>query len=135
MSIPVGVRLCNPLNLELGDGSILYVGEVRPSKQPPFREFIDLAHGFRAGVEELRAYQLHHGIETIAQAIERHAPAADGNPTETYAKAVASECGVGVDDPIRFGDYFFPLLDAMSFQECGIRFDVATIDLGISLAN
>ena len=136
MSDPIGVRLNNPCCLEHrhGDPSVLYRGEIH-SSDPVYRQFCDAPHGFRATVELLRAYYRRDGVRTVREAIERFSPPSDGNPTALYAANVADACKLDMDAPADFEALWFPMLTAMSNQECGHGwFTGAQISLGIDLA-
>lgn len=86
-----------------------------------FCEFVDMIHGLRAAMINLRNYQIKHGINTISAAIARHAPPSDNNPTENYIKYVADRTHLDPDDDLDFTlkALNIPVVRAMAEFESG----------------
>ena len=79
--LPRGLRNCNPGNIRLGSGR--WIGEIRPSRDEAFCQFRDMKHGYRALLRLLQNYRRKHGCQTIADMIQRWAPASENN-TNAY---------------------------------------------------
>jgi hypothetical protein len=93
----VSLKYNNPLNI-VYDGTN-WLGLVGSDGR--FCEFADMIHGLRAGMINLRNYQVKHGINTIRGAITRHAPPIE-NPTDDYIKYVANRTHFDPDDELDF---------------------------------
>lgn len=81
-----GLQNCNPGNIR--QSKVRYKGEVRPSRDPAFKQFESLAWGYRAIFVLLDTYRIRYGLDTIRGMISRWAPPSE-NHTETYIRAVA----------------------------------------------
>ena len=68
---------------------VRYKGEVRPSRDPDFKEFESLAWGYRAIFVLLDTYRTRYGIDTLRVMISRWAPPSE-NRTEAYIRSRAS---------------------------------------------
>lgn len=82
-----GYRNNNPLNIRINDNNN-WVGEVRPSTDGSFCQFVSMAYGFRAGMVCIRTYITKHKLTTISEIIGRWAPWTDGNNPTRYAKFI-----------------------------------------------
>ena len=91
---------CNPGNIR--KSSDLFNGEVRPSKDPEFKQFLDMDYGFRAVWSVLKSYYYRHGLYTIEEIISRWAPAKDHNPTDAYIAFVAEHSGHAPRERLKF---------------------------------
>lgn len=80
-NLPRGLRNCNPGNIRLG--CCLWIGEIRPSQDKEFCQFRSMKHGYRALLRLLQNYRRKHGLKTIAEMIQRWAPASENN-TNAY---------------------------------------------------
>ena len=89
-----GYRNNNPGNIRNNE-RVDWLGEVDESKKndATFEEFEDMAHGFRALIKLLQNYRKIHGCQTIADFIERWAPAHENN-TAGYVCRVCKELQV-----------------------------------------
>jgi hypothetical protein len=113
-----GIENKNPLNIRKNDER--FKGEVRPSTDPSFKQFLEPGYGYRAGFVILHTYINKHGLDTIPQIISRWAPGHE-NPTQSYINFVASKSGISTNQKI---DYANPtqmtkLVGAMSQFENG----------------
>ena len=86
-----GLQNCNPGNIR--QSKVRYKGEVRPSRDPAFKQFESLAWGYRAIFVLLDTYRIRYGLDTIRGMISRWAPPSE-NHTETYIRAVADAVGI-----------------------------------------
>lgn len=59
-----------------------------------FAVFSSAVYGWRAAFENLEAYKLKHGIDTIQGIVARWAPEADGNDDPGYAALVSRITGI-----------------------------------------
>ena len=80
-----GLANCNPGNIR--QSKVRYKGEVRPSRDPAFKQFESLAWGYRAIFVLLHTYRVRHGLRSIREMISRWAPPSE-NRTEAYIRAV-----------------------------------------------
>ena len=115
-----GLKNRNPGNIRIS--KTIYVGEVVPSQDKAFKQFEDMAHGYRAMFVLLHTYQKKYGINTIRGIINRYAPPEDNNKTENYIKMVSKESCIAPDTKctFTFKELIFPIVCAMSKVENGI---------------
>lgn len=127
-----GLANCNPGNIRLS--RVRYKGEVRPSRDPAFRQFETLAWGYRAIFVLLDTYRTRHGLDTIRGMISRWAPPAE-NRTETYVRAVAEAVGIPADRPLDTRDRttMLRMAAAISRVENGIAADMDEVEKGWEL--
>ena len=85
MKSPRGFRNNNPGNIR--QSKQRFKGEVVPSKDAAFKQFTDMAHGFRAIMCILRTYMTKYELCNIAKIITRWAPPAE-NDTQAYISLV-----------------------------------------------
>ncbi len=114
-----GIDNCNPGNIRLT--RIRYRGEVRPSRDPEFRQFESLAWGYRAIFVLLDTYRRRYGLDTLREMIGRWAPPSE-NRTEHYIAIVADRTGIGADEPIDTRDRatMVAVAAAISWVENGV---------------
>ena len=129
---PRGLRNNNPGNIR--KGSVVYQGEIVPSKDDAFRQFTTMAYGYRAMFVLLNTYQRKYGLNTIASMISRYAPAVE-NHTEAYIKSVAEASGVPATSHITTtnGDVMIPIVSAMSKVENGVSAELSEVEQGWKL--
>lgn len=129
---PRGLRNNNPGNIR--KNNIVYQGEVVPSKDEAFRQFITMAYGYRAMFTVLYTYQKKYGINTIADAIVRYAPSIE-NHTTAYIDAVSEWSGVPATSHITTtnADVMIPIVAAMSRVENGVPADMREVEQGWKL--
>lgn len=115
------VRLNNPGDLERVAG-VTWQGEADAQLDSRFVTFKTPQWGFRALARTLLTYQNTHGLKTVGQIISRFAPPSDENPTADYAKLVADECGVRVNDEIVVDAVavMLPMCRAIAREESGL---------------
>lgn len=116
--LPRGLRNCNPGNIR--KNSIIYAGEIVPSQDENFKQFVTMAYGYRAMFALLYTYQHRYGLDTIAQMIARYAPENENNTT-AYIDVVAEKSGVPANGHITAtnGDVMIPIVAAMARVEIG----------------
>ena len=86
-----GLANCNPGNIR--QSKVRYKGEVRPSRDPAFKQFESLAWGYRAIFVLLHTYRVRHRIATLRGMIARWAPPSE-NDTGAYLRTVVRRSGV-----------------------------------------
>lgn len=91
-----GLRNNNPGNIEANDAN---PWEGQTGSDGRFATFETAEHGIRALGKNLLSYQ-RQGIDTVTDVVNRWAPAADGNNTDSYIKALCSALGVGANDQL-----------------------------------
>ena len=84
-----GIRNCNPGNIRRSKTK--YLGEITPSCDAAFKQFVTMAWGYRAMFVLLDSY-CRNGYRTIRQMIARYAPPIE-NHTENYIRCVAEWSG------------------------------------------
>lgn len=127
-----GLDNCNPGNIRLS--KVRYKGEVRPSRDPAFRQFETPAWGYRAIFVLLHTYRVRHGLDTIRGMISRWAPPSE-NRTDAYIRAVSADTGIGPDQPLDTRDpaVMIPLAAAISRVENGVAADLGEVERGWKL--
>lgn len=81
-----GYRNNNPLNIRLSSNN--WKGEVKPSTDKSFCQFVNMAYGFRAAMCCIRTYIKKYNCNTLEAIINRWAPWSDGNNPVRYAQRV-----------------------------------------------
>lgn len=114
-----GIDNCNPGNIRLT--RIRYRGEVRPSRDPEFRQFESLAWGYRAIFVLLDTYRRRYGLDTLRGMIGRWAPPSE-NRTEHYIAIVSERTGIEADERIDTRDRatMVAIVAAISWVENGV---------------
>lgn len=127
-----GLANCNPGNIRRSN--VRYKGEVRPSRDPAFKQFESLAWGYRAIFVLLDTYRVRHGLRTIAEMIARWAPPVE-NHTQAYVRAVSDRTGIAPDAPLDTRDRrtMVPVAAAISFVENGTPADLREVERGWEL--
>ena len=129
---PRGLRNNNPGNIRISKTK--YLGEVQPSQDSAFKQFTTMAYGYRAMFTLLYTYQKKYGINTIADAIIRYAPAIE-NHTTAYIDMVSEWSGVPATSHITTtnADVMVPIVAAMSRVENGIPAVMSDVEAGWKL--
>ena len=129
MALPRGIRNNNPCNIRLNGEK--WIGEVFPSTDTAFKQFISMAYGYRAVFVLLRNYQKKYGLNTIEQLIRRYAPPME-NSTEAYIKKVSEMSGISRNEIVdtTSGEQMKKIVSAMSLVENGIRADESEVNEG-----
>lgn len=86
-----GLRNNNPGNIRHDRDK--WQGEIVPSQDKSFKQFISMAYGYRALIKLLQNYRKLHNRQTIAEFINRYAPPCENN-TSGYITRVCSEMQV-----------------------------------------
>ena len=114
-----GIRNCNPGNIRRS--SVRYLGEVTPSQDREFKQFVSMTYGYRAMVL-LDSYARRYGLRTIRSMLGRYAPPEE-NFTEGYIRFVANSTGLDADEVVdtRSARDMIPIVMAMSEIENGVK--------------
>ena len=114
--------------------AVRYKGEVRPSRDPAFKQFESMPWGYRAIFVLLDTYRIRHGLETIRGMISRWAPPSE-NHTEIYIRAVADAVGIADDRPVDTRDRttMLRMAAAISRVENGTAADMDDVERGWEL--
>lgn len=130
--LPRGLRNCNPGNIR--KNSIVYAGEIVPSQDDEFKQFVTMAYGYRAMFVLLYTYQHRYGLDTIARMIARYAPENE-NHTTVYIDVVAKRSGVPANGHITAtnGDVMIPIVAAMSSVENTVEAKMHEVEEGWKL--
>ena len=124
-----GLDNCNPGNIR--QSKVRYRGEVRPSRDPAFKEFETLAWGYRAIFVLLDTYRIRYGLDTLRGMISRWAPPSE-NHTDAYIRAVAADTGLDSDERLDTRDArtMIPVAAAISRVENGTPADMRQVAEG-----
>lgn len=127
-----GLRNCNPGNIRRS--KVRYLGEVEPSRDAEFKQFVSLGWGYRALFVVLHTYRVRHGLRDIASMIARWAPPSE-NATDRYVEAVVRETGIAADRAVdtRDAEVMLPLAAAISRVENGVEADAEALRAGWAL--
>lgn len=123
-----GIENNNPGNIRRSNEK--FVGEIRPSLDPEFKQFRSMAYGYRALMRVLKTYYHKHGLRTIRGIINRWAPTTE-NPTGNYISAVTRDTGKKADEWLAWDKAtVMSLAAAMSNVECGEKPNMADVEEG-----
>lgn len=127
-----GLRNCNPGNIR--QSHVRYKGEVRPSRDPAFKQFETLAWGYRAIFVLLDTYRIRYGLDTVEGIISRWAPPTE-NRTREYVRFVARAAGVEPGRRIDTRDRatMMRIAAAISHMENGTAADLREVARGWEL--
>lgn len=127
-----GLSNRNPGNIR--QSAVRYKGEVRPSRDPAFKQFESMPCGYRAIFVLLDTYRIRHGLDTIRGMISRWAPPSE-NRTEIYIRAVADAVGIADDRPVDTRDRttMLRMAAAISRVENGTAADMDDVERGWEL--
>jgi len=127
-----GLDNCNPGNIRRS--AVRYKGEVRPSRDPAFKQFETMAWGYRAIFVLLDTYRVRYGLDTVAGMIARWAPPSE-NRTDAYVRAVCGRTGLRPDEPVDTRDRrtMVPVAAAISRVENGVDASMADVERGWEL--
>ena len=127
-----GLRNKNPLNIRINKDK--FVGEVLPSTDTAFKQFISMAYGYRAAFVTLATYHK-RGRDTIQKIIEAWAPANENN-TEGYIAKVEKWSGIDRSNVLFTEgnkDKYIKIVAAMSRVENGVVADLSDVTKGFEL--
>lgn len=132
-SLPRGLRLNNPGNIEISKGTP-WKGEVIPSSDSRFAQFETIAYGYRAMFKLLDNYNKIYGLNTVASMINRWAPSEE-NYTSDYIDFVAGRMGVSPTAHIdtEDKDAMVAMVSAMERVEQGVEADTSDVNDGWNL--
>ncbi len=127
-----GLRNCNPGNIRLSCSK--FKGEVTPSKDAEFKEFLSIEWGYRAMFVILHNYDELYSINTLSKIISRWAPHTE-NDTSAYIRSVAKRLGCGTTSHINTLDRetMIALVSSMSWIENGEKANPADVLAGWKL--
>jgi hypothetical protein len=133
--MPRGLRNNNPGNLEKSRSNP-WQGEIVPSGDRRFAQFVSMELGYRALLKLLRNYIVLHQCDTIGKIINRWAPPVENN-TDGYIRRVEAITGLTADAVISPDDKTALMLiaSAISEVENGVKADFNQILEGWKLLN
>ena len=91
MSIPRGIRNCNPGNIRITKDKWQGLRKYQEDKE--FFQFTNMAYGYRGLLRTLQNYRRRHNCITIADFISRWAPSNENN-TSAYIRKVCQDLQV-----------------------------------------
>lgn len=91
MSIPRGIRNCNPGNIRITKDKWQGLRKYQEDKE--FFQFERMEYGYRALIRTLQNYRRRHNCITIADFISRWAPSTENN-TSAYIRKVCQDLQV-----------------------------------------
>ncbi len=124
-----GLRNCNPGNIRLSVSK--FQGEVVPSTDPDFKQFEQMAWGYRAMFVIIHNYNELYSINTLNKIIARWAPQHE-NDTNSYIRSVAKRLGCTTNAHINTldRDVMCRLVASMSWIENGTKADSKEVEAG-----
>ena len=129
--LPRGLRNNNPGNIRRN--SDVFQGEINPSRDKEFKQFKNMAYGYREMYKILSNYYNKYQLNTIRKMISRWAPENENN-TAAYVSLVSSYSGVGPDDLISFDrEQMIRIVAGMSRVENGIEAIMSDVIAGWNL--
>lgn len=129
--LPRGLRNNNPGNIRRNND--VFQGEVNPGRDREFKQFKNMAYGYRAVFKILMNYQRIYKLTTIRKMISRWAPENENN-TSAYVSLVSEYAGIGPDDMISFDrEQMIRIVAGMSKVENGLEADMSDVIAGWNL--
>ncbi|MCH3994277.1 MAG: structural protein P5 [Prevotella sp.] len=127
-----GLRNNNPGNIRIS--GIKYQGEIRPSKDRNFKQFVNMSYGYRAMFVILRTYYNRYGLNTISKMIQRWAPSNE-NDTTAYITHVSVWSGIPKNATLEITSkaMMCAVVAAMSRMENGTRANMLDVRKGWEL--
>lgn len=127
-----GLRNCNPGNLRISNEK--WQGEVCPSRDTAFKQFKNMAYGYRAIFKIINTYYTKYSLKTIRGVINRYAPPNENN-TNAYVDFVSKRVGIGADEEFSIFDKYtlIKLVSAISRMENGKEADTCDVAEGYRL--
>lgn len=128
-----GLQNCNPGNIR--QSKVRYKGEVRPSRDPAFKQFESLACGYRAIFVLLDTYRIRYGLDTIRGMISRWAPPSENHTENLHPLPWADVVGIPDGQPLDTRDRttMLRMAAAISRVENGAAADMGEVELGWEL--
>ena len=128
-----GLRNNNPGNIRKSKD--LFLGEIRPSADKSFKQFENMAYGYRAMFRILGNYVRHYKLDTLEKVITRWAPPKENN-TNNYIKSVSEWSGVDKDSKVWIDNrqQMCSIVAAMSRMENGVKANMSEVEQGFDLA-
>lgn len=128
-----GLRNNNPGNIRKSKD--LFLGEIRPSADKSFKQFENMAYGYRAMFRILGNYVRHYKLDTLEKVITRWAPPKENN-TKNYIKSVSEWSGVDKDSKVWIDNrqQMCSIVAAMSRMENGVKANMSEVEQGFDLA-
>ena len=127
-----GLRNNNPLNIEINSDK--FQGEIVPSQDKRFKQFVSMAYGYRAAFRILLTYKEKYNLKTLRQWITRWAPPKE-NDTEAYIRSVSTSAKVFSDVEIdtKNKDVMCRIVAAMSKVENGVTANMSEVEQGYDM--
>lgn len=128
-----GLRNNNPGNIRKSKD--LFLGEIRPSADKSFKQFENMAYGYRAMFRILGNYVRHYKLDTLEKMITRWAPPKENN-TKNYINSVSEWSGVDKDSKVWIDNrqQMCAIVAAMSRMENGVKANMSEVEQGFDLA-
>ncbi len=125
-----GYKNCNPGNIEISKD--VFQGEIMPSLDKRFKQFQNMAYGYRAIFVTLDTYRK-RGLDTIEKIINSWAPTVE-NHTQKYIESVEKWSGVPRLKKLteHSGEEYIKIVAAMSRVENGIPADMNDVLSGFA---
>ena len=127
-----GLRNFNPGNIRKGGDTFQF--ERIPSQDKAFKQFLNIASGYRAMFKTLATYLKAHKCDTIETIIARWAPPKE-NDTKAYIKTVCAISGIDRDKELTLkdGELYIKIVAAMSEVENGIEAVLRDVEDGFKM--
>lgn len=123
-SIPLGVKLNNPLNIRYSAQNQWLGLSRRAPECKGFCRFTDVSYGYRAAILLMLRYMRSYGLKTPSGIVYRWAPPSE-NKTALYLATVCAFAGLDQDEEMDdLCQELLQLVAAMARIETGLRPDV-----------
>ena len=111
------------------------MGEIRPSADKSFKQFENMAYGYRAMFRILGNYVRHYKLDTLEKMITRWAPPKENN-TKNHINSVSEWSGVDKDSKVWIDNrqQMCAIVAAMSRMENGVKANMSEVEQGFDLA-
>lgn len=128
-----GLLNCNPGNIEISNEK--WQGEVIPGRDTRFKQFQNMAYGYRAIFRLINTYYTKYHLKTVSGIINRWAPPCENN-TANYIDFVCKASGLAPNEEFSIYDKakLIAIVSAISHMENGTPAVKADVEAGYNLA-
>lgn len=109
----------------------LFRGELRTRSDWEYKQFKNMAYGYRAMFKILQSYYRNYKLDTLRKMITRWAPPTE-NDTEAYIRSVSDYAGIPADAPVDINnrEQMVGIVAGMSRVENGRKAELSDVIAG-----